>query len=211
MRSLTLQIITALCSFILPMLGIASEAEVPKDKESPFIDMYIRQEGSSGGGSRLETTVAYRAFLQNFLTKNDIRSVVDVRCGDWEIGRAIRRIFNRNLWWFVCAWKTEFSTLFSTYGKIVTRSASVISRIFRNFSSHAISKKHTGRFFCYLTSLSWKALLGSPLQCNRSQMGHNKQLIRIRNVFQFRPCKDKSNGLTPTGLDQLRNKRGILV
>jgi 2-polyprenyl-3-methyl-5-hydroxy-6-metoxy-1,4-benzoquinol methylase len=45
--------------------------------------------GTSGSGSALETTVVYRAFLQQFLKDNGIRSVVDAGCGDWEFSHAI--------------------------------------------------------------------------------------------------------------------------
>jgi SAM-dependent methyltransferase len=46
-------------------------------------------EASSGLGSTLEFTRIYRVFLQDFLAKHDIRSVVDAGCGDWEFSRAI--------------------------------------------------------------------------------------------------------------------------
>jgi SAM-dependent methyltransferase len=45
--------------------------------------------GSSGLGSTLEFTKIYRVFLQDFLAKHDIRSVVDAGCGDWEFSQAI--------------------------------------------------------------------------------------------------------------------------
>ncbi|MDY0002497.1 MAG: methyltransferase [Polyangia bacterium] len=45
--------------------------------------------GSSGTGSSLQSTVAYRAFLQRFLKTNRIRSVVDAGCGDWEFSKAM--------------------------------------------------------------------------------------------------------------------------
>lgn len=45
--------------------------------------------GHSGSGSFLESTVVYRAFLQQFMKDNDIRSVVDAGCGDWEFSHAI--------------------------------------------------------------------------------------------------------------------------
>jgi SAM-dependent methyltransferase len=45
--------------------------------------------GYSGHGSTLASTTVYRAFLQAFLAENDIHSVVDAGCGDWESTRAI--------------------------------------------------------------------------------------------------------------------------
>jgi SAM-dependent methyltransferase len=45
--------------------------------------------GTSGGGSQLQTTVVYRAFLQKFLKDAEVHSVVDAGCGDWEFASAI--------------------------------------------------------------------------------------------------------------------------
>jgi SAM-dependent methyltransferase len=45
--------------------------------------------GTSGSGSTLESTLLYRTFLQQFLKDNEIRSVVDAGCGDWEFSRSI--------------------------------------------------------------------------------------------------------------------------
>jgi SAM-dependent methyltransferase len=46
-------------------------------------------QGYSGTGSTKSATVAYRAFLQDFMRKHNIRSVVDAGCGDWEFSRLI--------------------------------------------------------------------------------------------------------------------------
>jgi len=43
----------------------------------------------SGTGSLVETTVAYRQFLHNFIRTNQIRSVVDIGCGDWQFSKLI--------------------------------------------------------------------------------------------------------------------------
>lgn len=45
--------------------------------------------GSSGPGSSVEYNVEYIAFLRKFISDNDIKSVVDVGCGDWRIGEAL--------------------------------------------------------------------------------------------------------------------------
>lgn len=45
--------------------------------------------GTSGTGSTVASTLIYRTFLQQFLKENDIRSVVDAGCGDWEFSQAI--------------------------------------------------------------------------------------------------------------------------
>ena len=41
----------------------------------------------SGPGSLAENTQEYRRFLHNFLRSNQITSVVDIGCGDWQISR----------------------------------------------------------------------------------------------------------------------------
>jgi SAM-dependent methyltransferase len=46
-------------------------------------------EGFSGSGSTLQETTIYRSFLQNFLKTYNIRSVVDVGCGDWTFSKTI--------------------------------------------------------------------------------------------------------------------------
>jgi SAM-dependent methyltransferase len=46
-------------------------------------------QGHSGTGSTLRSTAVYRAFLQQFLADNQIRSVVDAGCGDWEFSQTI--------------------------------------------------------------------------------------------------------------------------
>jgi hypothetical protein len=43
----------------------------------------------SGGGSSPINTRGYRRFLQNFLRKNNIKSVVDLGCGDWQFSHLI--------------------------------------------------------------------------------------------------------------------------
>jgi hypothetical protein len=45
--------------------------------------------GNSGTGSTLHATLLYRTFLQQFLKDNDIRSVVDAGCGDWEFSQTL--------------------------------------------------------------------------------------------------------------------------
>ncbi len=45
--------------------------------------------GTSGSGSTLQMTLHYRLFLQRFLKENQICSVVDAGCGDWEFSQSI--------------------------------------------------------------------------------------------------------------------------
>lgn len=45
--------------------------------------------GCSGSGSTLETTQEYRSLLELFLEVFEIKTVVDLGCGDWEFSRVI--------------------------------------------------------------------------------------------------------------------------
>lgn len=56
-----------------------------------FNDIYrTRHWGNgSGPGSSVKNTTRYRWFIQNFLISNNIKSVVDIGCGDWQFSRHI--------------------------------------------------------------------------------------------------------------------------
>jgi SAM-dependent methyltransferase len=43
----------------------------------------------SGGGSDPYWNIDYRSFLERFIALNDIRTVVDIGCGDWQFSRFI--------------------------------------------------------------------------------------------------------------------------
>jgi SAM-dependent methyltransferase len=45
--------------------------------------------GVSGTGSTLEITREYRAYVEDFMKKQDVKSVVDAGCGDWTFSSAI--------------------------------------------------------------------------------------------------------------------------
>ena len=45
--------------------------------------------GTSGTGSTLEVTRDYRAYLEAFIRKHNVKSVVDAGCGDWTFSKAI--------------------------------------------------------------------------------------------------------------------------
>lgn len=46
-------------------------------------------QGDSGPGSSLRYTAEYRQFVQKFLADNNIKSVVDVGCGDWTFSQTM--------------------------------------------------------------------------------------------------------------------------
>lgn len=65
--------------------------------ESVFTNIYARAywgrnskgEGHSGPGSVPKNCAEYTAFIQRFIQENQIRSVVDAGCGDWQFSRLI--------------------------------------------------------------------------------------------------------------------------
>ena len=56
-----------------------------------FADIY-RNGGwgtGSGPGSTPDATAIYRGILDGFLRANDVKSVIDIGCGDWQFSRLI--------------------------------------------------------------------------------------------------------------------------
>ena len=45
--------------------------------------------GTSGSGSTLEITREYRAYLQDFIRKHRVTSIVDAGCGDWSFSSTV--------------------------------------------------------------------------------------------------------------------------
>lgn len=45
--------------------------------------------GGSGPGSRPNVNIEYAAFISRFIERNNVRSVVDLGCGDWQFSRYI--------------------------------------------------------------------------------------------------------------------------
>lgn len=56
-----------------------------------FARAYKNQQwhNGSGSGSSFANTAKYRHFLNGYLTRNDIRSVLDAGCGDWQFSKFI--------------------------------------------------------------------------------------------------------------------------
>src|SRR5262245_51643438 len=49
----------------------------------------ITGKGTSGSGSTMEITREYRAYIETFMKKHAVKSVVDAGSGDWSFSRAI--------------------------------------------------------------------------------------------------------------------------
>jgi SAM-dependent methyltransferase len=79
--------------FIPVLLIICAALKAEVSTEQVFTHIYREgvwgKEGFSGGGSMIENARRYVAFLQDFLKKKEVRSVVDLGCGDWGISQYI--------------------------------------------------------------------------------------------------------------------------
>ena len=49
----------------------------------------VAGKGTSGPGSTLEITGEYRVYVEDFIKKHNVKSVVDAGCGDWSFSSAI--------------------------------------------------------------------------------------------------------------------------
>ena len=49
----------------------------------------VAGKGTSGTGSTLETTREYRVYVEDFMKKHSVKSVVDAGCGDWSFSSAM--------------------------------------------------------------------------------------------------------------------------
>lgn len=52
-------------------------------------DKDVAGKGTSGTGSTVEITREYRVYIEDFMKKHSIKSVVDAGCGDWSFSSAI--------------------------------------------------------------------------------------------------------------------------
>lgn len=63
------------------------------DEHARTFDRYYRSDvwlgGGSGSGSTPEVTASYRQFLTNFIKQRDVKSVVDLGCGDWQFSQML--------------------------------------------------------------------------------------------------------------------------
>jgi hypothetical protein len=82
----------------LIMEGEAMEEQVTStflnalaEQKSVFSNIYDTSTWGrgSGNGSHPAATIQYRSFLENFISMNDISSIVDIGCGDWQSSQYI--------------------------------------------------------------------------------------------------------------------------
>ena len=54
-----------------------------------FFDANYRAGHTSGEGSTVDVTTTYRHIIEDFIRLNDVKTVLDVGCGDWQFSRLI--------------------------------------------------------------------------------------------------------------------------
>src|SRR5712692_11917380 len=59
-----------------------------------FFDANYRAGGTSGSGSLVPSTVTYRHIIESFIRLNNVHSVLDLGCGDWQFSKLIPWDYN---------------------------------------------------------------------------------------------------------------------
>lgn len=75
--------------FLLLCFSLTVEGNVEKVFTEIYESFPWDEKGFVLSGSQIEITGEYVAFLQDFMRKNNIHSVVDIGCGDWAFSRYI--------------------------------------------------------------------------------------------------------------------------
>lgn len=83
---------TAPCFGIFTLFAFLGRDNTPPNMKKTFDNIYSNKlwgenkegKGNSGSGSLISTTTEYRYLLEQFIKDNDIKSIVDLGCGDWE-------------------------------------------------------------------------------------------------------------------------------
>src|SRR5262249_27223406 len=60
-----------------------------EDMEDDFFDRNYRAGRDSGFGSLVSSTATYRYIIEPFIRLNDVHSVLDLGCGDWQFSKLI--------------------------------------------------------------------------------------------------------------------------
>jgi len=62
---------------------------IEEDMQDNVFDANYRRGWGSGVGSLVSSTVTYRHIIESFIRLNDIHSVLDLGCGDWQFSKLI--------------------------------------------------------------------------------------------------------------------------
>ena len=91
-------------------------SEVYTEAKLAFTFIYDNNVWGSGSGigSLAETTLEYRYFLETFIAKNNISTIVDFGCGDWK--------FSRYIYW----WGAEY-TGYDTVDSVIQKNTELYS------------------------------------------------------------------------------------
>jgi SAM-dependent methyltransferase len=90
-RSILILTLSLLSSFPLAIANQDAEEIFTYIYDNGIWGRNAEGKGFSGGGSLVENAQTYMNFLQEFLKANEIKTVVDVGCGDWT--------FSQNICW----------------------------------------------------------------------------------------------------------------
>jgi SAM-dependent methyltransferase len=90
-------LITASRAVIVPASSPAITLETVRETtfgigegmQDNFFDENYRVGWDSGFGSRVSSTVTYRCIIESFVRLNDVHSVLDLGCGDWQFSKLI--------------------------------------------------------------------------------------------------------------------------
>lgn len=123
--------------------------------------------GFSGTGSAVQYAAPYMSFLQNFLKTNNIRSVVDIGCGDWTFSRFInwgdisytgidivKSVIDRNKERFSSP-NITFIHGDGTYEDLPAADLLICKDVLQHLSNESVAEflKHTGKFkHCLITN-----------------------------------------------------------
>ena len=113
---------------------------------------------SSGPGSDAYYNIPYRAFLEQFIRNNDIRSVVDVGCGDWTFSRfvnfagvryqgydVVESVVERNRTRFGSA-TVRFDRMPDDLAEVPAADLLIMKDVLQHLPNHEISRHRAGLF-----------------------------------------------------------------
>ncbi len=78
--------------FVALILVFTSKREKNCSDKQVFTNIYKKNiwNGGSGPGSKVENAGPFLNYLQNFIDTQEISTIVDIGCGDWELMKTIR-------------------------------------------------------------------------------------------------------------------------
>lgn len=92
MKNMKKNVNLSVAVMVVVMIALLSVFKLKKTDKQIFTDVYKRNAwiGGSGPGSKIENAGPFLTYLQNFIDKQKISTIVDIGCGDWELMKNIR-------------------------------------------------------------------------------------------------------------------------